>query len=315
MIQAEFQKKRPWSGICLFCGIFLIGLFVFILHKDDTATVGDLLVGFILGTFFCIVGSISLFFNRRAYLCIDKTGNIKGKYHFFGKMDCEASHVEYASVGYNALTLHLKNGKIHTIMGIENAVELVHAIRQNISFEVREKPDPPIQKLSDLKTNRRKYLIYCCVGTALMFVNIFITVFLTGQREMSAFSKTDWILFAIMGTIEIGTVIATFYFAQKAGKAASHMESLQYTIRRIIVETKPLLPGLAMGVYTDDNYSGRITLFGYPKESTVYYTVEKFDLNHKLLQTFTSELFKDPEALPEGLSDLIAISQKFITPS
>lgn len=124
MIQAKFQKKRPWSGICLFCGIFLIGLFVFIFHKDDTSTVGDLLVVFILGTFFCIVGSISLFFNRRASLCIDETGNIKGKYHFFGKTDCESSHVEYASVGYNALTLHLKNGKIHTIMWIENIYQI-----------------------------------------------------------------------------------------------------------------------------------------------------------------------------------------------
>ena len=50
-----------------------------------------------------------------------------------------------------------------------------------------------------------------------MFINIFVAVFLTGEREMHQFSNGDWTIFIVMCAIETVTVIATFYFAQKTG--------------------------------------------------------------------------------------------------
>jgi hypothetical protein len=154
-------------------------------------------------------------------------------------------------------------------------------------FDVTEQPEMLNEKLNNLKSIKKKGLIYVCSGLALMFINIFVTVFLTGEREMHEFSNIDWTIFSIMGVVEIATIIATFYFAQKTGKNNIPIEKLQYTIQRRIIETQPLLPGFVIAVYTDENYTGRITLFGYPNDSAVYYSVQEFASDYTLFRAYT----------------------------
>jgi hypothetical protein len=169
-----------------------------------------------------------------------------------------------------------------------------------------------MEKLNNLRAAKKKELISVYSGVALMFIIIFITVFLTGEREMHEFSNLDWTIFAIMGAIEIATVIATFYFAQKTGKNNIPIEKLHYEIQRRIIETQPLLPGFVIAVYTDENYTGRITLFGYPNDSAVYYTVQELDAGYNLVQEYTSETFEDQEGLIEGFRSLIDITDKVL---
>lgn len=308
MIKAIFKRKYLWNVISLLCGLFLIGLFILLFYIDSESTLRDLLTGIIVGAFICIVSTFSLFYNYKAYLYVDDNGYIKGKYRYFGKIDSRISDVEFASGKGNTLMIRLKNGKAHTVTGIENSWSLASVIRRNMPFEKTEQPETLIEKLNSLKSSGKKDLIYVCAGPVLMIIYIFVTVYFTGEREMHEFSNIDWTVFIVMGIIEIATILATFYFAQKIGKNQIVIEKLQYAIKRTIIETKPLPLGLVAGVYTDDDYIGRITVLGYPHQSAVYYSVQEFDSEYNLLTVYTSDTFESQEELPEGFESLIDIT-------
>ena len=304
------KKFNIWLFLLFACGLFFIGLYIFLNIVDPKAT-SELLTFLIMGILIILVVIPSWLLNFGAFIHIDED-SIKAKYHWFGKIDCKLSDVTFAVARVNTLIIQLKDGKTHTIMGIENSWPLASLIRRNMLFKSTEQPETLIEKLNDLKSAKKKGLIYVCSGLALMFINIFVTVFLTGEREMHEFSNIDWTIFAIMCAIEIVTGIATFYFAGKTGKNNIPIEKLQYTIQRRIIETQPLLPGFVIAVYTDENYSGRITLFGYPHDSAVYYTVQELDSGYNLVQEYTSETFEDQEGLIEGFRSLIDITDKVL---
>ena len=199
-------------------------------------------------------------------------------------------------------------------MGIENAYHIASAIRRNITFESTADPNTLKEDLQQLRATGRKYLICICTGIGLIFVNILIAVLLTGGRDFHIFSKTDWIIFSVMTLVELGTVIITFCIAQKSGTHSHKVEPFQYALRRTLIETAPLLLGCPIGVYTDDNYSGRVTLYGYPHCEEVYYSMEKFDGEYTLLQTYTSDIFESREELTEAFAGLIDLSNRFLHP-
>lgn len=311
MVKAIFKKKYFWNVLCLLCGLIIIGLFIFLGHKDREVTMGGMLSGITVGTVICALSIVCLLFNCKAYLYIED-GHIIGKYHWFGKIDCNFCDVEFALPQINTLTIQLKNGKRHVIMGMENAFVLCSVIRRNMNFDAAEQPDILIRKLNNQKSAKKKGLIFVCSGVALMFINIFVTVFLTGGRELYEFSKTDWLIMAFMGVVEIATIVATFYFAQKAGKNNLPIEQTKYTIQRTMIETGPLLPGNVIKVYADDDYSGRITLFGYPNEASVYYSVQTLHADYVLENVYTSEIYEDMEHIPYQLESLIDITDKVL---
>ncbi|MDY2608895.1 MAG: hypothetical protein SOV91_01415 [Eubacteriales bacterium] len=277
---------------------------------DPTAT-SKLLTFLIVGIMICLVVIPSWLLNSGAFIHIDED-SIKAKYHWFGKIDCKLSDVVFAVARVNTLIIQLKDGKTHTIMGIKNSWPLASIIRRNMSFEVTEQPETLNEKLNNLKANKKNGLIYVCSGVALMFVIIFITVFLTGEREIHEFSNIDWTIFAIMLATEIATAVATFYFAGKTGKNNIPIEKLQYEIQRRIIETQPLLPGFVIAVYTDENYTGRITLFGYPNDSAVYYSVQAFASDYTLFRAYTSDVYDSQEELPANFETLIDITEKVL---
>ena len=209
------KKFNGWLFLLFVCGLLFIGLYIFLNIVDPKAT-SELLTFLIMGILIILVVIPSWLLNFGAFVHIDEN-SIKAKYHWFGKIDCKLSDVTFAVARVNTLIIQLKDGKTHTIMGIENSWPLASLIRRNMLFKSTEQPETLIGKLNDLKSAKKKGLIYVCSGLALMFINIFVTVFLTGEREMHEFSKIDWTTFAIMGVVEIATIIATFYFAQKTG--------------------------------------------------------------------------------------------------
>ena len=306
-----FKHNKATGITIILSGILLIALFIFIGFKDPDATLNGLLVGCGLGTFFCLIGTGFLLFNYNSFFYIDN-GHIKGKYHYFGKINCNICDVAFTLGRNQTLIIQLKDGKTHTIMGIKNAWQLASIIRQNTPFEVAEQPESLIEELNNFKSDKKKGLIYVCSGLVLMFVIIFITVFLTGEREMHEFSNIDWTVFAIMCAIEIVTVIATFYFASKTGKNNVPIEKLKYCIRRTIIETQPLLPGNVIKVFTDENYTVRLTFFGYPNEDSVYYAVQEFASDYTFFKSYESEIFENIEQLQGGFEALIDITDKVL---
>ena len=304
------KKFNGWLFLLFVCGLFFIGLYIFLNIVDPKAT-SELLTFLIMGILIILVVIPSWLLNLGAFVHIDEN-SIKAKYHWFGKIDCKLSDVTFAVARVNALIIQLKDGKTHTIMGIKNSWPLASLIRRNMLFKSTEQPETLIGKLNDLKSAKKKGLIYVCSGLALMFINIFVTVFLTGEREMHEFSKIDWTIFAIMGVVEIATIIATFYFAQKTGGNNIPIEKLRYEIQRRIIETQPLLPGFVIAVYTDENYTGRITLFGYPHDSAVYYSVQEFASDYTLFRAYTSDIYGSQEELPADFETLIDITEKVL---
>lgn len=284
------KKFNSWLFLLFACGLFFIGLYIFLNIVDPEAT-SELLTFLIMGILIILVVIPSWLLNFGAFIHIDED-SIKAKYHLFGKIDCKLSDVTFAVARVNTLIIQLKDGKAHTIMGVENSWPLASMIRRNMSFGVTEQPEVLMEKLNTLKSAKKKGLIYVCSGVALMFIIIFITVFLTGEREMHEFSNIDWTIFAIMGAIEIATVIATFYFAQKIGKNNVSIEKLQYTIQRRIIETQPLLPGNVIKVFADENYTVRLTFFGYPNQTSVYYAVQEFASDYTFFKSLNLKYLK-----------------------
>lgn len=311
-MEGKFLRKKFNGWLCLLfiCGLFCIGLYIFLNIVDPLAT-GELLIFLIYGILIILTVIPSWHLNRNAFIRIEED-SIKAKYHWFGKIDCKLSDVTFATAQVHTLIIQLKDGKTHTVMGIESSWSLASVIRRNMPFESTEQPEALIEKLNSLKSAKKKGLMHVCLGVTLMFINIFATSFLTGGREMHEFNHIDWIIFAIMGVIEISIVIFTFYFAQKTGKANVPIEKLQYAIRRRIVETEPLLPGNAIKVFTDENYVGRVTLFGYPDHDSVYYVVQNFASDFTLLKSYESEIFESVGQLQNDFEELIDITEKVL---
>ena len=91
------------------------------------------------------------------------------------------------------------------------------------------------------------------------------------------------------------------------------IERQKYGIRRSIVETSPLLPGYIKGVYTDENYTGRLVLLGYPNNESVYYVVQEFDTNHRLETVHKSETYQSADDIPNGLDLLVDITETILS--
>ena len=309
---AVFLKLQQAHGITLLlCGIFLCGLFVFILHVDSEATLQNLLLGFGLGAVFALIGIWFFTFNLKAYLNISND-HIKGRYHWFGKIDCSLDEVDFALAQLNTLIIMTKNGRTHTIMGIKNPLQLASLIRRNISCELTEELDVLIKKANDLKSKRKRNSFYLILTMALMFANIIITVFLTGERNLDEFTRSDWTIFVIMGVIELITVTVLFILAKKTGRHNIPIEMLKHQAQRRVIETAPLLPGKALKVFTDENYTDRITVFGLPNDASVFFTVEILQSDYTLVRDFESELFDNADELLHEFAEWIDITKKHI---
>ena len=67
---------------------------------------------------------------------------------------------------------------------------------------------------------KKKYLILTAICGGFMFLWIFLTMALTGGRDMQEFTDLDKKIFFGFLILEVITVILTFFFATKAGKAS-----------------------------------------------------------------------------------------------
>lgn len=309
-MQAKFVKRYIWSILCLFFGLFMTTILTICVFKGDY----DAAVGVAIGLAFTVGGIIFLFFNRKAYLIIED-GHIKGKYHLFDKIDVPVSDVEFVSSQPDALTVQLKNGKIHRILGVENSWEICSALRRQTSCEVNETVDELIAKLEKYRSSQKKSIIYVTIGIVLMFIHILIAVLLTGARDFVDFSNIDWIIFSCFCVVEIITIVVMFSFALQSGKWLSLIEKTDFDIRKKVIETKELLPGNAIKVYVDQRCATRITLFGYPNSDSVYYTFEHMDFNYSLQEDYRSGVCENIEELSKWWEQTIGaidISEKFV---
>ncbi len=304
------KKTNIWPVLLLLCGISLVALYVFF-DTADPETTGEQIVFLIVGILCVLAAILSAGMNHGAYIHIAEN-SIQAKYHWFGRLDCGIDAVEFVLPQINTLTVLLKNGKRRTIMGVENSWALASAIRRQ-KFEIEaEAPDPIRQQLAQAQDARKKELWRVFGIGALLFANIFIAVLLTGGREMYQFSQPDWILFSVMGLLELLTFIGLFCVAQRCGKYLLPIEQLKYRLRGAVIAAHPLPTNNTKAVYTDENYSGRIVVCGFPNDESVYYCVQEIVGDFQLETVHTSEVLAGTDKLPDGgFSKLIDITSVF----
>ena len=112
------KKTNIWLVLLLLCGIFFVALYVFLNIVDSEAT-SELLIFLIIGILCGLVAVPSMLLNHSAYIHVEEN-TIKAKYHWFGRLDCYIDDVEFVLPQINTLTILLKSGKRHVIMGVEN---------------------------------------------------------------------------------------------------------------------------------------------------------------------------------------------------
>ena len=305
------KKTNIWLVLLLLCGIFFVALYIFLNMVDPEAS-SELLTFLIMGIICGLIAIPSMLLNHGAYIRIEEN-SIKAKYHWFGRLNCTIDDVEFVLPQINTLTILLKSGKRHVIMGVENSWALSAAIRRQRFETEKETPDSLRQILSQAQAIRKKELWWALGGTALMFVNIFIAVLLTGGRDLHEFSQLDWVLFSVMGVIELLTLIGLFYAAQRCGKHQLPIEQLKYRLRSAIITTHPLPSNNTTAVYTDENHTGRIVVCGFPNDDSAYYCVQEIVGNFELETVDTSEIYESTEELPKDeFSALIDITSLMI---
>lgn len=291
------RKTNIWLVLLLLCGIFFVALYAFLNIVDSEAT-GELLAFLIMGILCGLIAIPSMLLNHGAYIHVAEN-TIKAKYHWFGRLDCCIDDVAFVLPQINTLTILLKSGKRHIIMGVANSWALSSAIRRQC-FEIEaETPDSIHSKLAAAQTARKKELWRLFGGSALLFANIFIAVLLTGGRDLHEFSKLDWTLFTVMGFIELATVIGLFYTADRCGKHLLPIEQLKYRLRGAVIATHPLPTNNTVAVYTDENHARRIVVCGFPNDAAVYYCVQEIVGNFALETVHTSEIYDSADELPE----------------
>lgn len=301
------KKRIIWLILMLICGIFLIGLYAFPSITGRETAEGKL-THLIMGILCTLAAISALLFNHGAYIRIEEN-RINAKYHWFDRLDCAIDDIEFVLPKTNTLTFLLKGGKRHMIMGVENSWDLSSAIRRYVFGLETESPDSVRQKLEQAQATRKKALWWVLGLGTLMFANIFIAVLLTGGRELHEFSKLDWILFSVMGFVELLTLVSLFYAAQRYGKYMLPIEQLKYRLRGAVIAAAPLPTNSTVAVYMDWDHIGRIVVCGFPNDESVYYYVQKVLGDFELETVHESEIYPSKDDLPTGgLDELINVT-------
>lgn len=290
-----FKKNAKLHIVLTVCGALLSALSIFaffdesIKSKALTEYVFAFSLPFFIGNFFMI------FFNRNAYLSFDET-YIDGKYNWRGKIYCPLSEIDFITYNANTLIIMEEDGKQHRISGLTNLREVAAFLRKNVPFDSYVSSQSFKDDLFYWKETKKKLLIITIVGCVLLFINIFVTVYLTDGKELYEFSSADKnIMIIFMGFLEPLILICTFVFADKCGKTKLPIEKALYSLNRLTVENTPLPSGNVKKVFTDYNYSQRITLLTNP-DDTITVIIEK--INFDVLEQESSEIFKNEDSIP-----------------
>ena len=254
----------------------------------------------VLAIFAVVVEILAMTFNRRGCFRIEN-GGIHARYHWFGKLEPKLDDIAFVHSQTLTLTILLKNGKRYTIGGLVNATELREEIQRNIFTGEQETPAVLRNQMESVHGRRRRILRWTIGTIAMMFVNIALAVMLTGGREFSDYSGRDWLLFSIMAAIEAVTVTVAFATASRCGGLLLDLAYLRYRLQGAVIASQLLPSASVKAVYTDADRSGRVVVCGLPNDSSLYYIVQEFDSDFRLVTVETSRFFDDE---PELMRDL-----------
>ena len=312
-MQAVFKKmSRITFIIFLILDLIWLGLCVFFMVEKNMTAAGDIFAFSFVTIIFFSFTIIPFLYNHKAYLYINDN-KIVGKFGFFKRLECNISEVTFVLAQNDTINIVLKDRKYY-IMGIKNAYAISAFIQQKMPFSPCKVTNEAVENIKKRVKDRRKNIIFVICGIGLSFAWLFITIFLTGARDLPEFSRVDWIIFSIMCILEIPTIIAMFIFAIKSRKGNIGFEKQIYDVKRSVLETAPLLwgPGDLRAVLVDILCSKRITVYCGCVESNPLSTccnIEILDENFNLQFLFQTETFI-MENFDEEFEGLVNLTDK-----
>ena len=241
-------------------------------HTQSPASMHTFIVSEVL---LCGIFLPGLLLNIGAFFHVDET-SVHARYHWCGKLDCPLDEIHFAYAQTNTLTILTKNGKRHRIVGIANAWVLCMEILRKIFTPETVSADVLKQELQSIRMRRKTELFRCICGIAQMFLNILVTVLLTGGRELHEFSTWDWYLFGAMTVVGIGTLIYAFYYAEAYGKKQLTEAHLQYRLQnRTLVSQEIESSGTLKKVYATPDCRKRLIVCDFPEHQLFYICIQK----------------------------------------
>ncbi len=309
-MEGIFAKKSNTGSIAaMLLGAGLVCLYLLPNSAVEKNSV-NLVVHILLGGGLFLFGVFLFLWNRKAYLRLED-GVLYGKFHCFGGIYCPLTQIDFVLPQVNMLTVVLKSGKRRIISGVENSWALSRELRRQTYSPETESPAALREQAAAHQAARKKGLIALAACAALLFAYIFLAMRLTGDRELSEFTQSDWVVFWAMICLELVTVGVLFFLAQRSGGHLLPTEQLKYRLRGALILSEPLPGGNVRSVWTDGDNSERIVLCGFPGSEELYYTVQEFSGQYELQTVFTSDIFSDEAAFPwEKLDAFIDISSQ-----
>lgn len=286
MMDGYFRVKKfsKYSNIVgIISGLSLIVLFGFLMFVDLTMTIDDIIGGIffiIFGFFAFCFSSISLFYNSNAFLHMENN-RITARFNWKTKLECDYSEIVFIEYGFYTLFIRLRNGKQYTIHNIENAESICFEIRKklydSITINDKEKLHSEMIKLSAIRKNQ---LILIILGIVIIFVSIFVCATYTGEKELSDFTKNEWLIFIIFVVWELLITSFVFYISNKCGKILPVINEKRGKFKKLILESEPTPSGNVKLIYIDNDLTCRLTVYEIPSANDVYYIVEELDKNY-----------------------------------
>ena len=288
-----------WIGVCV----------LWLCMRWNTFGHADIILMAFIALFCMLMGIVPFLYNYKAYLKVGKR-RIEGKFGFWGRISCDLSEVEYVFAERLKLTV-LSKGRRYDIRFVKNAYALCVDIQKRMSFTPLNITGDMIKNVKQHNAHRKKDTVMVFVMVGLGYALMFLTVFLTGMRDLSAFSQTDWIIFSIMCILEVIFVVLMFRFALRTGRRFIAFEKAAYQIRRTVIESTPL-PETMIDVFTDASYSSRSVLYGDRDSDKVLFVFQMFDEDYRLFDVYQSDNFEDEVLVGRTREGMIDITETFL---
>ena len=294
------------NAVGMACGLALAAMPLLVIFSEGRIDKDDIL--FISAMMICgIVCSLcfasAFFFNRGAYLHLSEDG-ITGRFAWNTALVCSYRDVAYCEIGIYSLTVRLAGGRRYTIAGLFNAAEICREIRKKMFVFSAEGNVPLPDAINDIRAAKRRrtlWLVLTVGSFALIFMLIFITVLLTGEREMSEFTPADWKIFTVFAVIELMILVFSFFSADRCGKMLTEEKEKTVLMHRSILQTAPP-PENAVRVLISTVYTVSAVIFGYPDGGNVYFVIQSVGKDLEPVTVYTSETFENMEELEQKLN-------------
>lgn len=316
-MEGIFCNKR-WNLISnilgLIAGIFLPALFGSLLIGGALTEPADTAAAWFFSVFGMLVAllcGVSLYVNKKAFIRADEE-EVSGYFHFGLALHCRIADIEAISYGGTGLNLQLKNGKKYNMHNLENAYAIGNYIK-------RQMPLPPLTALSKEKLlqavhearRKRKNCGLSLIGCfVLIFAGIFLTVWLTGGKEMRDFVSGDWRIFGVMVGMAMLLGIAIGLLVRRFVRYSELFQKRQDELHLLVLRTAPLPPGNVLKIYIDaDTWPPvRITVCGFPNSDEVYFIAEQIHEDDQLETVQQSQLYRSLDSIMPRLEKLREIS-------